>query len=112
MMWAPRAKTTVVGRMIERITGGDMAAKVLLVEGIVNRRFDPSEDVGPMVMRTLKSPSTGREVSPPAHGHTQRSNPKMRTPAPTMRLPTHSRGVGRSWRSRAKGMRGLPVQLT
>jgi hypothetical protein len=70
MMWTPRAKTGDVGRTIERITGGDMAAKVLFVEGIVNGRFDPSEAVGPMVMRTLKPPTTGREISPPALGHT------------------------------------------
>jgi hypothetical protein len=54
--------------MIERITGGDMAAKALLVEGIPNSRVDPSEDICPMVMRTRKLPTTGREISPPPMG--------------------------------------------
>jgi hypothetical protein len=31
-----------------------------------------------------------------ARGHAQRLNPKTRTPAPTRRMPAHSRGVGRS----------------
>jgi hypothetical protein len=51
--------------MIERIAGGDMAARTLIEEGIVRPRFAQSEDTGLMAMRALQSPTTGLESLPP-----------------------------------------------
>jgi len=50
--------------------------------------------------RTTPSPMTATPRHLTARAHAQRLNPKTRTPAPTRRMPAHSRGVGRSWRNR------------